>query len=163
MAVTSKDMPPTKPTEQTKKPQRPRVGFLRPSHIERAFIGGLYLSIAVLVALSVLGTFYGWRGIPAPLAAPLQIWRDVQSDTTMLGIAVAIQGALSLAQYGARAMARHDRRWWMLYLASLAISAYYNVQAYWSPLIALGLSWWLVAAIILAGDVAPEVAAVRHE
>lgn len=141
---------------------KPHIGFLRPGHVERAFIILLYLTLLALVVLSVLGTFYGWRGENAPLATPLRMFSDVWADPSRIGIAVAIQGVLTLAQYGARQLARHDRRWWILYLAALAISVYYNVQAYWTPLTAL-IPWYVAAVLILAGDVLPEFLAVRHE
>lgn len=163
MAVTSKDMPPTgKPAEQTKKPPRPRIGFLRPGHIERAFILMLYAAIVALVVLSVLGTFYGWRSLSAPITHPLQMWRDVWADSSMFWLAVGIQIGLSLAQYGARQMARHDPRWWILYLVALAISVYYNVQAYWAPLSDL-MPTYAVLPFLIAVDAVPEFMAVRHE
>lgn len=146
-------------TTQTKR-AHPRIGFLNPSHIERAFIVLLYTTLAALVVLSVLGTFYGWIGKSAPLTQPGQILTDIQ--TSAIWVAGLVQLALSLTQYGARQMSRHDRRWWMLYLAALAISVYYNVQAYWAPLTLL-IPWYVAGLLIIAGDVLPEFLAVRHE
>lgn len=140
----------------------PRIGFLRPGHVERAFIVLLYLALAALVVLSVIGTFYGWRGQAAPLTAPRQIIDDLFAGGPRLWWAVGIQVALTLAQYGARQFARADRRWWILYLAALSISVYYNVQAYWTPLNEL-VAWYTAAVLIVAGDVLPEFLAVRHE
>ena len=97
----------------------PRIGFLRPGHIERAFFGLLYTALVLLVLLSILGTFYGFRGQNAPLDRPLQILADIQSGGIL--VALVIQTALSLTQWGARLLARHDRRWWFLYLAALLI------------------------------------------
>jgi len=153
MSVQSKSL-------DSSKRARPRIGFFRPGHIERAFIVFLYATLAALVSLSVLGTFYGWIGKPAPLAAPGQILADVQ--TTAIWAAGLIQMALTLAQWGARQLARHDRRWWMLYLIALGISVYYNVQAYWTPLTAL-IPWYVAGLLIVAGDVLPEFLAVQHE
>lgn len=144
----------------TTKRSKPQIGFVRPHQIERAFIVLLYLTLAALVVLSVLGTFYGWLGRPAPLSTPLQIWPDIWTATII--VATGIQIALSLTQYGARQMARHDRRWWLLYLAALGVSVYYNVQAYWQPLTTL-IPWYLAAALIVAGDVLPEFLAVQHD
>jgi len=80
----------------------------------------------------------------------------------LFAIAAGIQGALSLAQYGARQFARHDRRWWIVYLVALAISVYYYILAYWTPLANVGLAWYVALALLLAGDVIPEIAAVRR-
>jgi hypothetical protein len=141
---------------------RPRIGFLRPGHVERAFVALLYLALLFLVLLSIVGTFYGWRGEQAPLTSPRQIVDDVFAGGPRLWWAVALQAALTLAQYGARQFARADRRWWLLYLAALAISVYYNFQAYWTPLNEL-TAWYTAAVLIVAGDVLPEFLAVRHE
>lgn len=154
MTVKVKDMPAER--------RRPRVGFLRPGHIERAFIGLLYLALILLVVLSIVGTFYGYQGLTAPITQPLRIISDALAALGTLGIAVAIQLVLSLTQYGARQMARHDRRWWILYLVALSISVYYNVQAYWTPLTAL-IPFYAAALLILAGDILPEFLAVRHD
>lgn len=152
------------PVKEERKPRRarPRIGFLKPGHIERGFVGLLYLTILALVLLSVVGTFYGWRGEQAPLTKPGQILTDISAGGAQLWWALFIQAALSLAQYGARQFAGDDRRWWFLYLAALALSVYYNVQAYWVPLNEL-VAWYLAAFLIVAGDVLPEFLAVRHE
>lgn len=140
----------------------PPIGFLQPATVERAFIVLLYMALAILVVLSVLGTFYGRRGTPAPITAPLHLWRDIITAPVLLGIAVAIQFTLTVIQYGARQKARYDRRWWILYLVALAWSVYYNTQAYWVPLTAL-VPWYLAGLLIVAGDVLPEFLAVRRE
>lgn len=139
---------------------RPRIGFLRPGHVEDAFIALLYSALAVLVLLSIVGTFYGWRGENAPLVRPLQFLTDVQTGGILA--ALIIQLVLTVIQWGARQMARNDRRWWMLYLAALTISVYYNVQAYWAPLNEL-TAWYTAGVLIIAGDVLPEFLAVKHE
>lgn len=140
----------------------PPIGFLRPATVERAFIVLLYVALAVLVTLSILGTFYGRRGTPAPITAPLQLWRDIAGAPVLLGIALAIQLMLTVIQYGARQKARDDRRWWILYLAALGVSVYYNWQAYWTPLTAF-VPAYLAGLLIIAGDVLPEFLAVRRE
>lgn len=140
----------------------PRIGFLMPGHIERAFIVLVYLAMTALVVLSVFGTFYGQLGKEAPLSAVARVFDDIAAYPLAFVVAFGTQAALSLTQYGARQLARHDRRWWLLYLAALAISVYYNVVAYWSPLDALGVAWYFRTAIILAGDIVPEIAAVRR-
>lgn len=140
----------------------PRIGFLNPNSIERAFKWLLYITLLALVVLSVIGTYYGISDSTAPLLTPRQIIADIQANTDRLWVAIAIQVFLTLTQYGARTMARHDRRWWFLYLVSLGISVYYNYQAYWVPLNELTL-WPIAAAAIVAGDVLPEFIAIRHE
>jgi len=159
MSVTVKPMPDTAPAKAS---SRPRIGFLRPGHIEGAFIALLYLTLLALVVLSVIGTFYGWRGLNAPLATPLRIWNDIFANSGTWWIACGVQVILTLIQYGSRQMARHDRRWWILYLVALAISVYYNVQAYWTPLTAM-IPFYVAALLILAGDVLPEFLAVRRD
>lgn len=144
-----------------------RVGFLRPGHVEHAFIALLYLALLVLVLLSVVGTFYGRRGEDAPIGAGvrtfvLQTWRDMTAAPDALAIAIAIQGVLTLVQYGSRSMAKYNQNWWLLYLAALGWSVYYNYYAYWVPLSAL-VPWYLAGLLIVAGDVLPEFIAVRRE
>jgi hypothetical protein len=153
-----------KPVEEKRptKPTAPRIGFLNPRGIERAFRWLLYLTLLALVVLSVVGTYYGLSSSSAPLLTPVRIIADIQANTDRLWVAIAIQVFLTLTQYGARTMARHDRRWWFLYLVSLGISVYYNWQAYWLPLNELTL-WPIAAAAIVAGDVLPEFIAIRHE
>ena len=149
----------------TTKPARrppPKIGFLKPGGIERGFVILLYLTLLVLVILSILGTFYGMDGNEAPLLQPRQMIADVLANTDRLWVALAIQVFLSLGQYGARQMARHDRRWWLLYLVMLGISVYYNFQAYWVPLNVIML-WPIAGAAIVAGDVLPEFIAIRHD
>lgn len=146
----------------TRTTPRSRIGFLRPEQVERAFVLLLYLVLAMLVLLSVLGTFYGRQGKEAPITAPLQVVADVIAALGSFGIAVAIQATLTVIQYGARQKARTDRRWWVLYLVALSWSVYYNYYAYWTPLTAL-VAWYLAALLILAGDILPEFLAVRRE
>jgi len=162
MTVQSKPLTSPQPAASPTKRKPPRIGFLRPGHVERAFVFLLYLALFALVLLSVVGTFYGWRGQSAPLTQPSKIIADMWAGGPRLWWAVAIQVALTLAQYGARQFARADRRWWILYLAALSLSVYYNVQAYWTPLNEL-VAWYTAAVLIIAGDVLPEFLAVRHE
>jgi hypothetical protein len=160
VTVRSEELKDDRPIERPR--ARPRIGFLRPGHVERAFIALLYLTLLTLVTLSVIGTFYGWRGQNAPLSHPWSIIDDIQAAFSQFAIAAGIQGALTLTQYGARQLARHDRRWWTLYLVALGVSVYYNVQAYWAPLMLL-IPWFVAAVLIVAGDVLPEFLAVRHD
>jgi hypothetical protein len=142
--------------------RKARVGFLRPGHVEGAFIALLYLALLLLVALSVLGTFYGLRGEAAPIATPLAIVDDLLTAPRVAGLALLIQFVLTTIQYGSRQLSRRDRRWWVLYLVALGISVYYNSYAYWTPLTAL-VPWYLAGFLIVAGDILPEFIAVRRE
>jgi len=138
------------------------IGFISGSGIERAFVVLRYLTLLALVLLSVVGTYYGLAYETAPIMTPLQIVADIRANLDRLWVAIAIQLFLTLSQYGGRQFARRDRRWWVLYLVTLAISVYYNVQAYWTPLNELML-WPVAATLILAGDVLPEFIAIRQE
>ena len=159
MTVRSRPMP---PQGEPAKRKPPRIGFIKPGAIERLFIILLYLTLLALVVLSVVGTFYGLGQTVAPLLQPRQVWADITSNLDRLWVALAIQLFLTLAQYGSRQMARHDPRWWFLYLAALSISVYYNFQAYWLPMNEL-MSPLVAAPLIIAGDVLPEFIAIRHE
>lgn len=152
----------SQPTTPAKRRPAPRIGFINPRGIERAFIILLYLTLLALIVLSVLGTFYGVGGNIAPLLAPRLIVADLVANTDRLFVALAIQLFLTLGQYGARQMSRHDPRWWLLYLAALGISVYYNFQAYWVPLTIVASQPVALTAIIL-GDVLPEFIGIRHE
>ena len=138
----------------------PRIGFLSPAAIETAFLVLLYLGTLLLAVLSVLGTFYGLVGQDAPVNA-VQIARDILEARSRFVGAFVLQLVLTLSQYGARQWARRDRRWWFGYLAALALSVWYNIQAYADPLIALHVPWLVAWCIIVAGDVLPEFIAVR--
>lgn len=144
-----------------------RIGFIRPGQVERVFIALLYLALLALVLLSILGTFYGLLGRPAPIDAPLltalpSIAGAIVAALNTFLLAVFVQVVLTVIQYGARQMSKADRKWWILYLVSLGISVYYNYQAYWTPLNTM-TSAPLAALLIIAGDVLPEFIAVKRE
>lgn len=139
----------------------PQIGVIPPAGIERAFVAALYLSALGLALLSVIGTFFGMLGLSAVLWPP-DLIAIVAAQPLMLGLAVVVQFALSLAQYGARQMAHHDRRWWLLYLAALALSVWYNLIAYHGLAVAAGVPWLLAGILIIAADVFPELVMVRR-
>ena len=141
---------------------KPRIGFLRASHIERAFIALIYATVGGLIAVSVIGTFYGRAGNAAPITDPGAIWATMRDSGNAIWWALVVQGVLSLTQYGARQMARHDGRWWLVYLASLGVSVYYNIQAYYTPLLIYMLPAYAYL-LILAFDVIPEFVSLRHD
>jgi hypothetical protein len=141
---------------------KPRIGFLRGSTVERAFILLIYGGVFMLVVLSIVGTFYGSRSSAAPITQPGLIWAEMTGSGAALWVALGAQIALSLTQYGARQLARHDARWWLLYLAALGVSVYFNVQAYYTPLLAYMLPGY-VYLLILAFDILPEFVSIRHD
>lgn len=141
---------------------RPQLGLVRGATIERAFVAMLYLMAFLLGALSVLGTFFGMRGLASPPALGL-VWQSITSAPEWVVYALVMQGALTIAQWGARQMAKHDRRWWLLYIAVLSLSVYYNLVAFFGIAVdALGLPWLLAAILIIAGDALPELVVVRR-
>jgi hypothetical protein len=157
----------SRPLGQEEKRRAPRIGFIRPGSVERAFVALLYTALLLLVLLSVLGTFYGLLGRNAPINAPLlaalpAMTGAVAAAPNTFLLAVIIQIVLTTIQYGARQMSKSDRRWWILYLVSLGISVYYNYQAYWTPLNTMTPAY-LAALLIIAGDVLPEFIAVKRE
>jgi hypothetical protein len=142
--------------------RRPNIGFVRVDQVERAFLALLYVTVVVLVALSILGTFYGAQAATAPIVRPLQVWSDITGAPLTLTWAVVGQVALTLAQYGARQFAQKDRRFWLLYVAALSVSLYFNFQAYWEPLTAM-FAWYVTIFLLLIGDIVPEFVAVRGD
>lgn len=141
---------------------KPQIGFLRASTIERAFILLIYGGVLTLVALSIVGTFYGGQRLSAPITDPRAIWKTMTESGNKLYLAIGVQVALSLTQYGARQLARYDWRWWLLYLAALGISVYFNVQAYYTPLMVYMLPGYVIL-LILAFDILPEFVSIRHD
>jgi hypothetical protein len=75
-------------------------------------------------------------------------------------LALCIQFALSLAQWGSRAMAYNDRRWWLLFAAALLISAVLNWISYAPHLLAWGWPLVPVAIAVIIGDALAEVLVV---
>lgn len=119
------------------------------------------LSVA-LVALSVLGTFYGVRGMSAPLLNPIRLLLDIIAAPQLFGLAALGQGLLSVIQWGSRWGAQHRARfWWVVYFLSLALSVWWNWQAYGATMVgAMGMPWLLALGVIIGSDVLPEFALV---
>jgi hypothetical protein len=138
-------------------------GMIKGDDMERALIALLHVLAWTLIALSVLGTFYGVRGVNAPLHDPLRVIADIAAMPSMLVAALIVQGLLSVVQWGSRqrAMKPDKRHWWALYFVALAFSVYWNWQAYGDPLIVLGMPWLLAGGLVLGGDVLPEWAIVK--
>lgn len=159
MAVTSKELDANgQPVTAAKK----QIGVLSGSGIERLFVIALRIGALMLIVLSVLGTFYGARGVSIPLSL-LVIWHDI---TTQIGagvLALVAQGVLSLVQWGGRQLAHRDRRWWIVYLASLGLSAWWNWTAYGTPLRDLHVPWLIAAGIVIGGDIFPEATLVKKK
>jgi hypothetical protein len=169
MAVRSyepRDDAPHKGKDQKHLPRRARSqGGIIPGRLMAQLVRFAIPVIALaLIALSILGTFYGARGLASPLLThPLQIGRDIARAPSVAILALCGQVALSVAQWGGRQLARDDRRWWLLYFASLWLSLYWNWRAYGPPLVAVGVPILLAGILILAGDVGPELALVRDD
>jgi hypothetical protein len=151
---------------QARRPRRPNIGVIPGAAVERAFIGLMYTGVVLLVVLSVFGTFYGLQGRAAPLSAPWWLWRmvlDAWEAPAVLGRAFLVQAVLTIAQWGAHELAGRDRLWWLAWLAALAPSVYYNVQAYFDPAIALGAPWLIALILIAAGDIVPELVGIKRD
>ena len=106
--------------------------------------------------------FYGLRATAAPLAL-WDIARDLVAAPALAGVALAWQSVLTIVQWGAHQMAvTRDRRWWLLWLAALGLSAAYNLTAFYVPGVALGIPPVLLVILIIGGDAVPELVAVRR-
>lgn len=165
--VRSQPLPPRLPesvaASEGSRRRRPRIGVVKGAHVEGAFLALIYGAVALLVVLSLFGTFYGLAGRDAPLAEPWRMALDAYGAPRVLLTALLIQGVLTVAQWGARQMARHNRYWWLAWLAALAPSVYYNVGAYHTPAVALGAPWLVAFVLIVAGDIVPELVSVQQD
>lgn len=142
--------------------QSPPIGVIPASTFERLLIALLYIAAAALALLSLLGTFYGLRQMEAVLVPPWQMVFDAIRNPAALVAGFIVQAVLSIMQYGARARAHNDPRFWIVYLVALAISVYYNCQAYFIPLtMDLGLNEIIAFLLILGGDVLPEFVIIK--
>lgn len=160
--VRSQPLPPRLP-ESSERRARPHIGVVKGVHVERAFLTLIYVAVAVLVALSIFGTFYGLLGRAAPLAEPWRMALDAYAAPRALGLALVVQAVFTVVQWGARQMARRNRYWWLVWLAALAPSVYYNVGAYHTPAVALGAPWLVAFVLIVAGDIVPELVSVQQD
>lgn len=132
-----------------------KIGIISGQHAEVGFIWLLRLSGVGLVAVSVVGSFYGLRGMTA--SAPLAILVDLWSRPWWLGAALVVQTVLSLAQWGSRNRAKSDNRWWSAFAVALLISAGLNWVAYGPYLIAWGWPVILAGIAVVAGDAIAEL------
>jgi hypothetical protein len=143
-------------------PKRRRPGMISGPSIERALIALIHCLAWGLVVMSVLGTFYGARGLDMPLTDPLRAVRDIFAAPILLVLAIVGQGLLSVVQWGSRHMAMNDDpRWWAGYFLSLALSVWWNWQAYYDPMIALEVPWLIAIGFVILGDMLPEFALVK--
>lgn len=137
------------------------IGVIPPGAVERAFIGMLYAGVLGLSFLSVLGTFYGASGRAMPLDIP-HIAADIAAAPWWALGALIYQSSLTCAQWGTHQLAkRRDRRWWLGYFAVLLLSAYYNLTAFYAPMLAVGTPSVVAGLLILIGDAIPELVAVK--
>jgi len=137
-----------------------RTGLVPRAKVVTALILLLRGVLIGLMVLSLFGTFYGLLGIEAPFPNIFLMTRDVLFDSATVLTALGAQLLFSLVQWGRASLAKEDRRWGFLYLLALAPSAWMNIQSYATPTLDL-LGWSsdrfvIVAALIIAADVAPE-------
>ena len=138
-------------------------GCIPASFFATLLIALIPLFILGLVVLSILGTFYGARGLEVPILTPWQILADISAAPWKLALALVAQGALSALQYGSPELAQGDRRWWIGYAIALGLSIWWNWNGYGPILISLGVPWLVAGGLVAAGDIAPEIAAKRRE
>jgi hypothetical protein len=158
MAVTSKDL--FNGAVEEARGGRTRPGMIRGAHLERALITMIHSAAWGLIVLSILGTFYGMRGLQAPLFQPWLIVLAIVAQPWVFVGSLVLQVLLSVVQWGARQMAKRVLLWWLLYFASLALSAWWNWQAYGLSLLSAGMPWLLAIGVIIVGDMIPELALV---
>lgn len=142
------------PARRRRSPGGPISG----SSVDAAFALLLYAILALLLVASWIGTFYGIIGRPAPLTSVVAILRDVIAQPAVLFQAFAVQAFFTIVQWGARRRARtHSPAYWLLWLAGLAPSVYYNLGSYYAPMVAMDVPYVLAVVMIIGGDVIPEV------
>lgn len=146
-----------------KRKRGPKIGLIPAGAVETAFLWLLYAAVIGLVVLSFFGTFYGFIGKDAPLAAPWLMAVDAWGAPGALLKAFGLQMLLTLAQWAARLRAVDDRRWWFAYLAALAPSVYYNIDAYFAPALVMGVPIVIALILIIAGDIIPELVGIRRD
>jgi len=139
---------------------RRRPGMIDGALVERLLILLIHIAAWGLIVLSILGTFYGSRGLAAPILQPWQITLAIVAQPWVFVGTVVLQVILSVVQWGARQMARRVLLWWLLYFGALALSAWWNWQAYGAALLAMHTPWLLAIGVIIIGDMIPELALV---
>ena len=154
MMGSAKQAAPAQPTRGS------RTGLVPRAKVVTALILLLRGVLIGLMGLSLFGTFYGLLGIEAPFPNIFLMTRDLLFDSATFLTALGAQLLFSLVQWGSASLAKEDRRWWFLYLMALAPSAWMNIQSYEQPTLDL-LGWSsdrfvIVAALIIAADIAPE-------
>ena len=152
MAVTVREIKPNEPRRKR------RIGMISGEGAESAFVALLRVSGWLLVLVSVIGSFYGLQGKQA--SEPATMISDLVTGYGWLLAALGAQAVLSIGQWGSRARAKHDRRFWLVYLALLALSASLNWLAYGPHLVAWGIPWFLAAAAVVGGDAIAELVIV---
>lgn len=146
--------------DSAKPAKRSRPGMIRGASVERWMITIIHTAAWTLIVLSILGTFYGSRGLTAPILQPWQIVLAIVAQPWVFVATVILQVLLSVVQWGARQMAKRVLLWWLLYFAALALSAWWNWQAYGAALLQFGTPWLLAIGVIIIGDMMPELALV---
>lgn len=135
-----------------------QTALVRGAQAWRALVFIVRALAVLLVVLSVLGTFYGARGLATPLLNPAALFSDLWNAPQLLALSILGQGLLSVLQWGSRwgAMNR-NRGWWLLYFFSLALSVWWNWQAYGATMtITMHMPWLLALGVVIGSDVLPE-------
>jgi hypothetical protein len=157
-----------------RRPKR-RIGFLSGGSTETAFIWLLRLAGVVLIAVSIVGTFYGLQGKEAE--GLLRVIPAMVKGWPWLLAALAAQAFLSVGQWGSRQRAQGqmetkdgkrrrvggDPRFWLVYLALLVFSAALNWIAYGPHLLEWGIHWALAALAVIIGDALAELVIVADD
>lgn len=148
-----------------------QVGIFEPEQVVRLLVALARVGAWVLVALSVVGTFYGLQSKPAPLATPWQIPADLFGTPNILALAAGVQGVLMLMQWGTMVLGAHYRRerdgravWaYAAYGIALVVSVAYNWKAYEPGLAGLGMAWYFIAVVVVGADIFPEHTLIKRK
>ena len=157
----AKDKAPPDAKRGSSRPPRPAQwsGYIPVGSSSAILVGVVIPAIlTLLVALSVLGTFYGVQSMDVPFLNPGLILADLSAAPGLVFVALITQGVLTFAQYGASELAQVDSRWWIVYLLSLGASVGLNWIGYGNGLLEIGMPWLLAFGVVVASDVVPELA-----
>ena len=140
---------------------QPTLGLIDGAKIRQAFILFVYAAAGLLFVLSVIGTTYG--GSQLPLPALDRLWYDIRTTPVSFGLGLLGQLALTIMQWGAMHLAlNEDRRWGVLWILAVLVSAGLNITAYYAPVVASGAPPLLVILVIVVADVLTELIFVRR-
>jgi hypothetical protein len=135
-------------------PSAPAVGWLPPALAEHGLVWLMRTAGLLLVAASVIGTFYAVQ--QKAIEDMAKVLDALAAAPDALLMAIGIQIVLSVGQWGARQRASRDQpKYWLAYLALVGFSAALNLIAYLT-ILAVVLPYWLAFAIIVIADIVAE-------